>query len=84
MLQGMDKSNHLITQNGINAHQRNAGANSKSDEAIDKSKSGNMSKLYLAVDSYGLPIEFTIMGGKAHNSKAAKSLIDMLPCANCR
>ena len=38
--------------------------------------------IHLAVDSYGLRIEFTITGGQLHDSKAAKSLIDMLPYTN--
>ena len=66
----------------VKAHQHGAGANSKADEAIGKNKGGNTSKIHLAVDSYGLPIEFTITGGKLHDSKAAKSLINMLPYAD--
>ena len=66
----------------VKAHQHSAGANSKEDEAIGKSKGGNTSKIHLAVDSYGLPIEFTITGGQLHDSKAAKPLIEMLPYAN--
>ena len=66
----------------VKAHQHSTGANSKEDEAIGKSKGGNTSKIHLAVDSYGLPIEFTITGGQLHDSKAAKPLIDMLPYAN--
>ena len=66
----------------VKAHQHSAGASSKSDEAIGKSKGGNTSKIHLAVDSYGLPIEFTITGGQLHDSKAAKPLINMLPYAD--
>lgn len=33
----------------------------------------------MAVDSYGLPIEFYITGGEVHDSKAAPRLIDMRP-----
>ena len=35
----------------VKAHQHSAGANSKEDEAIGKSKGGNTSKIHLAVDS---------------------------------
>ena len=65
----------------VKAHQHSAGASSKADEAIGKSKGGNTSKIHLAVDSYGLPIEFTITGGQLHDSKAAKPLIGKLPKA---
>jgi IS5 family transposase len=33
----------------------------------------------LAVDSYGLPIEFILTGGEVHDSKAAIELIEKLP-----
>ena len=36
----------------------------------------------MAVDSYGLPIEFYITGGEVHDSKAAPTLINMLPSAS--
>ena len=35
----------------VKAHQHSAGASSKEDEAIGKSKGGNTSKIHLAVDS---------------------------------
>ncbi|KGJ88405.1 transposase IS4 family protein [Colwellia psychrerythraea] len=40
---------------------------------------GNTSKIHLAVDSYGLPIEFIITGGDVHDSKVANELIELLP-----
>ena len=36
----------------------------------------------LAVNSYGLPIEFIVTGGEVHDSKAANELIDLLPHAD--
>jgi IS5 family transposase len=47
---------------------------------IGKSR-GNMTKIHLAVDSYGLPIEFILTGGEVHDSKAAIELIEKLPDA---
>jgi len=35
----------------------------------------------LTVDSYGLPIEFTVTGGEIHDSTAASELIEPLPPA---
>lgn len=52
-------------------------------QAIGLSRGGNTSKIHLAVDSYGLPIEFIITGGEVHDSKAdskaANQLIELLP-----
>ena len=63
----------------IKAHQHSAGAASKQQQAIGLSRGGNTSKIHLAVDSYGLPIEFIITGGEVHDSKAANELIELLP-----
>jgi len=63
----------------VKAHQHSAGAASKQKQAIGLSRGGNTSKIHLAVDSYGLPIEFIITGGDVHDSKVASELIDMLP-----
>ena len=35
----------------------------------------------MAVDAYGLPIEFDLTGGEVHDSKAAPELITRLPLA---
>jgi hypothetical protein len=45
------------------------------EQAIALSRGGNTSKIYLAVDSYGLPIEFIITGGDVHDGKATNELI---------
>lgn len=58
------------------------GARTEDDEGIGKSVAGNTTKIHMAVDSYGLPIEFYIAGGEVHDSKAAPTLIDMLPSAD--
>ena len=63
----------------VKAHQHSAGAASKQPQAIGLSRGGNTSKIHLAVDSYGLPIEFIITGGEVHDSKAANELIELLP-----
>ena len=39
----------------VKAHQESCGAASSTDEAIGKSRSGNSTKIHLAVDSGGLP-----------------------------
>jgi transposase len=58
-----------------------AGAASDSDEGIGKSRAGNTTKIHLAVDGYGLPIDFDITSGAIHDCKAAPELIAKLPKA---
>ena len=53
------------------AHQHSAGAASANDEAIGKSRAGNTSKIHLAVDAHGLPIEFEITGGQINDCTQA-------------
>lgn len=55
----------------VKAHQHSTGARTEDDEGIDKSVAGNTTKIHMAVDSYGLLIEFYITGGEVHDSKAA-------------
>jgi len=63
----------------VKAHQHSMGASSIAAEAIGKSRGGNTTKIHMAVDSYGLPIEFILTGGEVHDSKAAPDLIEQLP-----
>lgn len=48
----------------IRAHQHSTGASSAENEAIGKSRGGNTTKIHMAVDAYGLPIEFELTGGE--------------------
>ncbi|MBG6255869.1 IS5 family transposase, partial [Pseudomonas aeruginosa] len=63
------------------AHQHSAGAASANDEATGKSRAGNTSKIHLAVDAHGLPIEFEITGGQINDCTQAPALISKLPAA---
>lgn len=63
----------------VKAHQHSAGARTEDNEGIGKSVAGNTTKIHMAVDSYGSPIEFHITGGEVHDSKAVPTLIDRLP-----
>ncbi|MEO6917818.1 MAG: IS5 family transposase, partial [Collimonas sp.] len=65
----------------VKAHQHSAGAASEDGEGIGKSRAGNTSKIHLAVDSYGLPIDFDITGGHINDCTAAPELIAKLPQA---
>lgn len=63
----------------IKAHQHATGANSQNPQGIGKSVAGNTTKIHLAVDSCGNPIDFILTGGEVHDSKAAADLIALLP-----
>ncbi len=63
----------------VKAHQHSAGAQNCQETGIGKSVAGNTTKIHLAVDSYGLPIDFTITGGEANYVKEAPSFIAQLP-----
>ena len=63
------------------AHQHSAGAAGGDDEAIGKSRAGNTSKIHLAVDAHGLPIEFEVTGGQINDCTQAAALIAKLPTA---
>jgi transposase len=66
----------------VKAHQHSAGAASEESQAIGKSVGGNTTKIHMAVDSYGLPIEFELTGGEVHECKIAVEFIEKLPAAN--
>jgi transposase len=66
----------------VRAHQHSTGAASAENQAIGKSVGGNTTKIHMAVDAYGLPIEFYLTGGEVHDSKAAPTLIARLPFAD--
>jgi transposase len=66
----------------VSAHQHATGAARKSelgDHAIGKSVQGNSTKIHLAVDSSGNPIEFEITGGQVHDVKVAPIIVARLP-----
>ena len=65
----------FIDASHVRAHQHAIGMN---DQAISKSIGGNNSKIYLAVDANGNPIEFIIGDGTTHDVKVAPDLIDLL------
>lgn len=66
----------------VKAHQHSAGAAGQNNQAIGKSRGGNSTKIHMAVDSYGLPLEFVITGGEVHDCKIAPVLLAQLPLAN--
>ena len=63
----------------MKAHQHSSGAASGHESAIGKSVAGHTTKIHMAVDSYGLPIHFTVTGSEVHDSKEASNLVAALP-----
>lgn len=59
----------------VRAHQHSAGIQ---NQDISKSIGGNISKIHLAVDSSGNPIEFIISDGTTHDVKIAPILVEKL------
>ena len=65
----------------ISTAQHSARAATQGNEAIGKSRGGNTTKIHLAVDAYGLPVEFIITGGEVNDCTAAPELITQLESA---
>ena len=65
LIQDPDTEWELLDESYVKAHQHSAGAGTNDSESIGMSRGGKTSKIHLAVDSYGLPIEFIISGGKS-------------------
>ena len=63
----------------VRTHQHGTGAATNDDEAIGKSRGGNSTKIHLAVDSYGLPVCFSLSGGQVHDIVHAEKLINQSP-----
>ncbi len=62
----------------IRVHQHASGSRRGFERAIGKSRGGRTTKINLATDAHGLPIDFKITGGNVHDSQVAKQLIDTL------
>lgn len=63
----------------VKAHPHSAGAATVEPQAIGKSRAGNTTKIHLAVDAYGLPIDFELTGGETPDCSVAPTLIERLP-----
>ncbi|MGP5495332.1 IS5 family transposase [Psychrobacter celer] len=62
----------------IRCHQHSSGARRGELRATGKSRGGTTTKIHLAVDSHGNPIDFKITGGDIHDSQAVDDIIEML------
>ena len=69
----------ILDSTVIRAHQHAAGAAKKNggvDQALGRSRGGFGTKLHLAVDGLGNPVEFVLTGGQAADVTQADALID--------
>ena len=62
----------------VRAHQSSAGSAGDDYQYIAKSVGGNSSKIHLAVDAHGNPIEFIVSDGVTHDIKIAPMLLQLL------
>ena len=74
----LDKEWVFIDGSYIRAHQHASGARRVVDRAIGRSRGGATTKIHLAVDAHGHPIDFEITGGEVHDSQVAGELIEMI------
>jgi transposase len=76
-LQGeIDKEWVFIDGSYVRAHQHASGARRGEERAIGLSRGGATTKIHIAVDSHGNPIDFEITGGEVHDSKIAGKIIE--------
>ena len=62
----------------IRTHQSSAGAADSGHQYIAKIDGGSSSKIHLAVDAHGNPIEFIVGDGVTHDIKIAPALLGLL------
>ena len=74
----MDQEWVFIDGSYIRVHQHASGARYGFERAIGQSRGGQTTKIHLATDANGLPIDFKITGGDVHDSQVAKQLIDIV------
>ena len=72
----------LIDGTIVKAHQHSTGSSTENSEAIGKSVSGNSTRIHLATDAFGLPIEFIITEGQVHDVVIAPKLISQIPISS--
>ena len=78
----MDQEWVFIDGSYIRVHQHASGARDDSEKAIGPSRGGRTTKIHLATDANGLPIDFKITGGQVHDSQVAEQLIETVEAAD--
>lgn len=82
LVQDPDLEWEFIDGSIVRAHQHSSGGISDENQAIGKSVGGNTTKIHMAVDAFGLPIEFLLTRGEVHDAKEAQNRIQKLPNAD--
>ncbi|PWB12971.1 IS5 family transposase, partial [Acinetobacter sp. AM] len=72
----LDQEWVFIDGSYIRVHQHASGARHGFERAIGQSRGGRTTKIHLATDANGLPIDFKITGGEVHDSQVAEQLIE--------
>lgn len=60
----------------VRAHQHASGARRGEERAIGISRGGATTKIHIAADAHGNPIDFEITGGEVHDSQVASKIIE--------
>ena len=66
----------------IKAHQHSTGAASRDKQDIGKSKGGNITKIHMAVDGKGRPVEFCLSPGNINDCTMTSAIIGKLKSTN--
>ena len=59
----------------VRAHQHASGARRCEERAMGRSRGGPTTKIHIAADAHGNPIDFEVTGGDVHDAKVAGTLI---------
>ncbi len=78
MIKNSDVEWISIDATHVRAHQSSAGSAGGDHQCIAKSVGGNSSKIHLAVDAHGNPLEFIVSDGLTHDIKIAPMLLQLL------
>jgi transposase len=74
----IDKEWVFIDGSYVRAHQHASGARRGETRSIGKSRGGRTTKIHMAADAHGNPIDFEITGGEVHDAKIANQLIEKI------
>jgi transposase len=71
----------IIDSTIVRAHPCAAGASKKDDEdpedeALGRSRGGFSTKIHMAVDGHGNPVQFILTGGQRHDSTQAETMLE--------
>ena len=65
----------------VRAHQHASGARHGEERGIGRSAGGLTTKIHMAADAHGNPIDFEITGGEVHDSKVAGEVMERIGSA---